>query len=160
SNIYLTPFDHAMTNAGYRLTRWADDFVIVCRTRQEAEAALATARAFLHERLGVSLHPGKTRIVHITNGIGVLGYKIRKGKGPKAAGRQAHSSTQPMESFRGPKEKIGGQVQGSNPQPDPPKCSGPAPRCDRGDQPGYTRLGELLPEGARTKTVPSDGWLD
>jgi hypothetical protein len=54
SNIYLTPFDHAMTKAGYRLTRWADDFVIVCRTRQEAEAALATARAFLHERLGVS----------------------------------------------------------------------------------------------------------
>jgi RNA-directed DNA polymerase len=32
SNIYLTPFDHAMTKAGYRLTRWADDFVIVCRT--------------------------------------------------------------------------------------------------------------------------------
>ncbi|MGA8294367.1 MAG: reverse transcriptase domain-containing protein, partial [Rhodoplanes sp.] len=30
SNIYLTPFDHAMTEAGYRLTRWADDFVVVC----------------------------------------------------------------------------------------------------------------------------------
>ena len=41
SNIYLTPFDHAMTEAGYRLTRFADDFVVICNTRQEAEAALA-----------------------------------------------------------------------------------------------------------------------
>ena len=79
SNIYLTPFDHAMTAAGYRLTRWADDFVVVCHTRHEAEAALATARAFLHERLGVSLHPEKTRIVHITNGFEFLGYKIKRG---------------------------------------------------------------------------------
>jgi hypothetical protein len=43
SNIFLTPFDHAMIEAGYRLTRWADDFVVVCRTRQEAEAALVMA---------------------------------------------------------------------------------------------------------------------
>ena len=43
SNIFLNPFDQAMTKAGYRLTRWADDFVVVCRTRQEAEAALAMA---------------------------------------------------------------------------------------------------------------------
>ena len=55
-----------MTEAGYRLTRFADDFVVVCSTRQEAEAALATARAFLDEKLGVSLHPEKTRIVHVT----------------------------------------------------------------------------------------------
>jgi retron-type reverse transcriptase len=75
SNIYLMPFDHAMTKASYRLTRWADDFVVVCRTRQEAEAALAMARAFLHDKLGVSLHPEKTRIVHVTNGFEFLGYR-------------------------------------------------------------------------------------
>ena len=61
SNIFLTPFDHAMIEAGYRLTRWADDFVVVCRTRQEAEAALVMAEKFLREKLGVSLHPEKTR---------------------------------------------------------------------------------------------------
>jgi RNA-directed DNA polymerase len=53
-----------MTKAGYRLTRFADDFVVVCNTRQEAEAALALASKFLQEELGVSLHPEKTRIVH------------------------------------------------------------------------------------------------
>ena len=74
SNIYLTPFDRVMEEHGYRLTRWADDFVVPCRTRKEAEAALAFAQAFLKERLGVDLHSGKTRIVHINHGFEFLGY--------------------------------------------------------------------------------------
>jgi RNA-directed DNA polymerase len=49
SNIFLTPFDHAMTAAGYRVTRWADDFVVVCRTRQEAQSARALAELFLRD---------------------------------------------------------------------------------------------------------------
>jgi RNA-directed DNA polymerase len=105
SNIYLTPFDHAMTKAGYRLTRWADDFVIVCRTRQEAEAALATARTFLHERLGVSLHPEKTRIVHITNGFEFLGYKIRKGKGLKLPAHKRTARTNRLNLYAVPRQK-------------------------------------------------------
>jgi RNA-directed DNA polymerase len=75
SNIFLTPFDHAMTAAGYRVTRWADDFVIVCRTRQEAQTAPALAETFLREELGVSLHPEKTRIVHVDYGFEFLGYR-------------------------------------------------------------------------------------
>ena len=47
-----------------RATAWRSSV-----TRAIAEQALATARAFLHERLGVSLHSEKTRIVHITNGF-------------------------------------------------------------------------------------------
>ena len=105
SNIYLTPFDHAMTEAGYRLTRWADDFVVVCRTRQEAEGAMATARAFLHEKLGVSLHPEKTRIVHITNGFEFLGYKIRKGKGLKLPAHKRTARTNPLNLYAVPRQK-------------------------------------------------------
>src|SRR3954465_6448960 len=81
SNIFLTPFDRAMTEAGYRLTRWADDFVVVCKTRQEAEAALALADRFLRETLGISLHPEKTRIVHVDHGFEFLGYKVKRGPG-------------------------------------------------------------------------------
>src|SRR5215475_6860378 len=105
SNIYLTPFDHAMTKAGYRLTRWADDFVVVCRTRQEAEAARATARAFLHEKLGVSLHPEKTRIVHVTNGFEFLGYKIGKGKGLKLPAHKRTARTNPLGLYAVPRQK-------------------------------------------------------
>jgi RNA-directed DNA polymerase len=72
SKIFLTPFDHVMTAAGYRVTRWADDFVVVCRTRQEAARALA--ESFLRDEVGVSLHPEKTRIVHVDHGFEFLGY--------------------------------------------------------------------------------------
>lgn len=65
SNIYLMPFDRAMEERGYRLTRWADDFVVACRTLKDAEAALAFAQHFLKEKLGVDLHMGKTRIVPV-----------------------------------------------------------------------------------------------
>jgi RNA-directed DNA polymerase len=62
SNIFLTPFDRAMTAAGFRVTRWADDFVVLCKTRGEAQRAFAFAERFLREELGVTLHPQKTRM--------------------------------------------------------------------------------------------------
>ena len=105
SNIFLNPFDQAMTEAGYRLTRWADDFVIVCRTRQEAEAALAMAKQFLNETLGVSLHPEKTRIVHVNDGFEFLGYKIKRGKGLRLPANKRTSVTNPLNLYAVPREK-------------------------------------------------------
>lgn len=81
SNILLTPFDREMRKKGYRLTRWADDWVVTCKTRSEARAALSTARKILQE-LGVVLHAGKTRIVHVRQGFEFLGYKIKRGNRP------------------------------------------------------------------------------
>src|ERR1700751_1440252 len=81
SNIFLTPFDHAMTAAGYRVTRWADDFVVVCRTRQEAQTALALAESFLRDELGARPHAEKPGIVHGDQGFEFLGYKVKREKG-------------------------------------------------------------------------------
>jgi hypothetical protein len=58
----------------------ADDWVVTCRTRAEAEHALARAVKIL-EQLGVTLNQAKTRIVHITRGFEFLGFKIQRGKG-------------------------------------------------------------------------------
>jgi len=55
SNILLTPFDKEMRRQGYQLTRWADDWVVTCRTRAEAEHALARAVKIL-DQLGVTLN--------------------------------------------------------------------------------------------------------
>ena len=52
SNIYLTVFDEKMEQAGFALTRYCDDWVIVCASRAEAERALASARAVLEGELG------------------------------------------------------------------------------------------------------------
>jgi group II intron reverse transcriptase/maturase len=81
SNILLTPFDREMRRKGYRLTRGADDWVITCRSRSEAQAALKAATGIL-EKLGVTLHQEKTRIVQVQQGFEFLGYKIKRGARP------------------------------------------------------------------------------
>jgi group II intron reverse transcriptase/maturase len=81
SNVLLTPFDREMRRKGYRLTRWADDWVVTCKTRSEARAALAAAKKIL-AKLGVELHAVKTRIVHVCQGFEFLGYKIKRGSRP------------------------------------------------------------------------------
>ena len=57
------------------LTRFADDWVVTCKTRVEAKSAIATARKILAE-LGVVLHAEKSRIVHVRQGFEFLGYKV------------------------------------------------------------------------------------
>jgi RNA-directed DNA polymerase len=81
SNIYLHVFDEKMARAGLALTRYADDWVIVCRSQAEAKRALASARKVLEGELGLRLNPDKTRIVHITRGFEFLGYRVGRGKG-------------------------------------------------------------------------------
>ena len=79
SNILLTPFDRDMRRRGYQVTRFADDWVITCKSAAEARAAMEAARRIL-KQLGVELHPQKTRIVHVRYGFEFLGYKIKRGE--------------------------------------------------------------------------------
>jgi len=77
SNIYLDPLDHHMADKGYAMVRYADDFVILCRSAEEAEQALAEVRAWVAEA-GLQLHPSKTRLVHAEReGFDFLGYHFR-----------------------------------------------------------------------------------
>jgi group II intron reverse transcriptase/maturase len=81
SNILLTPFDREMRRRGYRLTRYADDWVVTCRSRTEAERVLTEATKVL-AALGVVLNREKTRVVHVRHGFEFLGYKIKRGSRP------------------------------------------------------------------------------
>jgi hypothetical protein len=73
SNIYLHPFDVAMTQRGLRLVRYCDDFVILCQTESEARQALQAAEAALTERR-LRLHPEKTRLASPAEPFDFLGY--------------------------------------------------------------------------------------
>jgi len=74
SNIYLNPLDHQMTARGFAMVRYADDFVILCRSQIEADQALAFVRQWC-EAEGLTLHPTKTRIVDVRqDGFDFLGY--------------------------------------------------------------------------------------
>ena len=79
SNILLTPFDREMRRKGYRITRYANDWVATSNSRQEATAVLVAAERIL-EQLGVTLHAEKTRIIHVRQGFEFLGYKIKRGR--------------------------------------------------------------------------------
>ena len=80
SNIYLNPLDHEMARNGYEMVRYADDFVVLCRTEAEAEAALGRVRAWV-EAQGLSLHPEKTRIADADGtGFEFLGYHFHAGQ--------------------------------------------------------------------------------
>jgi RNA-directed DNA polymerase len=77
ANIYLNPLDHQVAEAGLAMVRYADDFVILCRTREEADRALALVRGWVEEN-GLTLHPTKTKIVDArTDGFDFLGYTFR-----------------------------------------------------------------------------------
>ena len=60
SNIYLNPLDHLMAQQGFEMVRYADDFVILCRSPEEAAKALAVVQAWTAEA-GLTLHPTRRR---------------------------------------------------------------------------------------------------
>lgn len=75
ANVYLHPVDVAMRGAGFTLIRYADDMVVLCRTKEEADAALLKLGELMEAR-GLQLHPDKTRIAHLMErpGFQFLGY--------------------------------------------------------------------------------------
>ena len=89
ANIYLHRFDEEVTRAGYRMVRYADDFVILCKTRQEAEEGKEKARQTLAD-MGLQLHPEKTRIVDATRErFQFLGYEFwPTGRAPRISSKQ------------------------------------------------------------------------
>ncbi|MFH1743881.1 MAG: group II intron reverse transcriptase/maturase [bacterium] len=77
ANIYLDDLDKLMASKGFEMVRYADDFVVLCRSEQDARAALAVVEAWT-ANAGLTLHPEKTRIMQITrkDGFDFLGYEF------------------------------------------------------------------------------------
>lgn len=79
SNIYLNPLDHLMAALGFEMVRYADDFVILCQTAEDAQRALEQVQQWTAQA-GLTLHPTKTRIVDSrTDGFAFLGYHFQGG---------------------------------------------------------------------------------
>jgi RNA-directed DNA polymerase len=79
SNVYLNPLDHLMAARGFEMVRYADDFVILCRSPEEAAQALVVVQEWTAEA-GLKLHPTKTKIVDANEaGFEFLGYRFERG---------------------------------------------------------------------------------
>jgi RNA-directed DNA polymerase len=80
SNIYLNPLDHLMAASDIEMVRYADDFVLLCRSENEAQQAQGLVQQWTMTA-GLTLHPEKTRIVDATQpgGFDFLGYHFERG---------------------------------------------------------------------------------
>jgi RNA-directed DNA polymerase len=80
ANLYLDPLDHHVAAAGYEMVRYADDFVILCRTAEEAQQALVLIQRWT-TAAGLRLHPEKTHLVDMQHpgGFDFLGYHFDRG---------------------------------------------------------------------------------
>jgi RNA-directed DNA polymerase len=85
ANIYLNDLDHLMAKKGWQMTRYADDFVILCSNQTDAEQALTDVKTWTVQT-GLVLHPVKTRIVDLGqpgNHIDFLGYRLKQHRNQK-----------------------------------------------------------------------------
>ncbi|HJX17498.1 MAG TPA: group II intron reverse transcriptase/maturase [Acidiferrobacterales bacterium] len=82
ANLYLHPLDCAMRERGYQMVRYADDFVVLCQTAEEARAGLAEVRAWVQAN-GLTLNPDKTHVGDCREegqGFDFLGYRFEAGQ--------------------------------------------------------------------------------
>ncbi len=80
SNIYLDPLDHLLAAEGFEMVRYADDFVVLCRSEAQAAQALAAIAAWTAQA-GLTLHPDKTQLIDArTQSFDFLGYRFANGR--------------------------------------------------------------------------------
>jgi group II intron reverse transcriptase/maturase len=77
ANIALNVLDWHLHEHGFRFVRYADDFVVLCPSEQEAKEALSVVQQLLDERLGLSLSPAKTKVTRFHEGFTFLGFDIQ-----------------------------------------------------------------------------------
>jgi group II intron reverse transcriptase/maturase len=78
ANIVLDLLDQRLTQSGLRFVRYADDFVVLCRSHAQAKQALAFVETILRNELGLTLSANKTKVVSFVKGFVFLGFRISK----------------------------------------------------------------------------------
>ncbi|TVY10491.1 group II intron reverse transcriptase/maturase [Paenibacillus cremeus] len=78
ANLYLNHFDWGMKEKGFAVVRYADDVVILCKSKEQAEEAYLVAKTILEDELQLRMHPEKTKVVHFDDGFRFLGFDFWK----------------------------------------------------------------------------------
>jgi len=77
ANIYLHQFDKIMVKRGYKLVRYADDFVVLTKSKEKANRALEVIKEIIEGKLNLRLHPEKTVVTNFGKGFTFLGYEFK-----------------------------------------------------------------------------------
>lgn len=78
ANIVLNRLDHELDKRGFKFVRYADDFVILCKTKLQAEEALRFAKGILEGEMQLELSPEKTMITNVRGGFEFLGFHFKQ----------------------------------------------------------------------------------
>ena len=157
ANIYLNKLDRiwaARCGQLGKLIRYADDFVAMCRTESAAREALRRI-GLVMDRLGLTLHPAKTRLVDLRRGkesFVFLGCTIRKRRSIQRNPRWHF-----MQRWPSPKATKKLRAHSGDHQQAAKREGCEASHC--GTDSRASRLGELLPDGQRRPGVQSDRYL-
>jgi RNA-directed DNA polymerase len=76
ANIALNRMDQTLEQAGFRFVRYADDFVVLCKSRHRAKEAMELITRLLADQMSLTLSPEKTRITTFKEGFAFLGFQI------------------------------------------------------------------------------------
>jgi len=76
ANIVLNHLDWQLNHAGLRFVRYADDFVVLCQTQDQAKEALTLVEQVLEQRLGLQLSREKTKVTSYGKGYAFLGFSL------------------------------------------------------------------------------------
>ena len=76
ANIFLHEFDKIMVERGYKLVRFADDFVVMTKSKRKAKRAYEVVKEIITEKLKLELHPEKTVITNFGEGFVFLGFEF------------------------------------------------------------------------------------
>ena len=154
SNILLTPFDWEMRRRGYRLTRYADDWLITCRNHGEAPRGTGGGQADTGE---AGCDPE-----HRENPYCPCQTRVRVSRLQDQTGQAASQAASPEDHERGSRGnalcgsacKIHPALQGPDPPAYPAQGSCQYAGVDRPDQPGHSRVGPILLQGPRPQALP------
>jgi CRISPR-associated protein Cas1 len=113
ANLYLDTFDDQMLSAGQKLVRFADDFLVLCKTKPRADQALKLTRQVL-DGLRLTLNDEKTRVTNFTEGFKYLGASFAGSYYFVPPRRHGHSATHsdvtlppPLPILRAPRRSRG-----------------------------------------------------
>jgi group II intron reverse transcriptase/maturase len=76
ANVFLHEFDKVMVERGYKLVRFADDFVVMTKSKRKAKRAYEVVKEIITEKLKLELHPEKTVITNFGEGFVFLGFEF------------------------------------------------------------------------------------
>ena len=106
ANIYLDAFDQEMRVRGHRIVRYADDILILCKSRTAAENALRSATKILEKDLKLKVNQEKSHIAHSDEGVKFLGVEIRS--------RSTRVQDKKLKEFKQKVKQLTGRNSGGN----------------------------------------------